>query len=44
MNRLDPGNASDFLILYAMRAEEDKDARTRMENVLEVLFGDRGTM
>ncbi len=44
MNRLDPGNVFDFLILYAMRAEEEKDARTRMENVLEVLFGDRGTM
>lgn len=44
MNRLDPGNVFDFLILYAMRAEEDEDARTRMENVLEVLFEDRDTM
>lgn len=44
MNRLDPGNVFDFLILYAMRAEEDEDARTRMENVLKALFEDRNTI
>ena len=38
MNRLDPGNPFDLLFLYAMKTEQDEEARARMEDVLAVLF------
>jgi len=38
MATLDPRNASDWLILYAVCAAEDEGMRERMEHVIEYLF------
>ena len=38
MNLLDPGNPFDFLVFYAMRAQEDDCMQERMEKMLNVLF------
>lgn len=40
MNPLDPGNPFDFLLIYAMRTEEDEEARVRMEEVLDLLYSE----
>ena len=40
MNRLDPGNPFDFLVLYAMKTEQEEFAGDRMEQVLNELFQD----
>ena len=38
MNRLDPGNPFDFLLLYALRARSDEDAWDKMGQMMERLF------
>ncbi len=38
MNRLDPGNPFDFLVLYAMKTQEGDAVSDRMKAVLEEIF------
>lgn len=38
MNTLDPGNLFDYLVLYAMKAQDGEIVSERMEQVLQLLF------
>lgn len=40
MPRLDPRNATDWLVLYAITAGEDQPMSERMEQVIEALYAD----